>query len=459
MEQFDLIVVGGGPGGYLTAERAGQAGLRTLVIEKNKLGGVCLNEGCIPSKTFLHAAKILSYAEHGGDYGVSIPAGSQIDHKKVLERKKRVVNRLVAGVKAQLRTANVTVLQAEAQILGRDGNAYLVAAAEETFAAKRLVLATGSSPLLPHIAGLTESLAAGFAVTSREILDLTEVPARLTVVGGGVVGLEMAAYYAAAGSAVTVVEYSDKIAGAVDADIRDVLQKSLEKSGIRFLLAAKVTEIANGTVYFETAEGAFTLETDKVLVAAGRRPNSMNIGLETLGVATENGAVVTDSQMQTNVKNVYAVGDINGKMMLAHTAYREAEVAVNHMLGRTDSMRYNAVPAVIYTNPEAAWVGETAESAAAKGYRVLSTSLPLAYAGRYVAENATLTGLCKLVINQETNTLLGAHVIGAYASEYIVAAGSFIGLNTDIEEIKRIIFPHPTVSEILRESLFHIPNN
>lgn len=456
MEIFDLIVIGGGPGGYLAAERAGHAGLKTMVIEKRAFGGVCLNEGCVPSKTFLNSAKVFDYANHAKAYGVNVEGKATVDQKFVVERKNGVVKMLVSGVEGQLKRNKVAMKKTEAFIEGKCAEGFTIKAGEEKFIAKRLIIATGSMPVVPPIPGLRENLESGVVMTNREVLDLTEIPAKLVVIGGGVIGLEMASYFSSVGSKVTVVEMMNKIAGPTENEISKILQKTLEKKGVEFKLGAKVTGVEKDGVIYEKDGKTEKVAADKILCSIGRRAVTAGIGLENIGVNLERGAIVTDDMMRTNVANVYAVGDVNGKVMLAHTAYREAEVAVNNITGKKDRMRYNVIPSVIYTNPEVGSVGETEESAKAKGLDVKCVSIPLTFSGRYIAENTDLNGICKLVVNKKTNTLIGAHVIGSYSGEYIVAVSAMIDLEVDIENIKKLVFPHPTVCEIVREAIFTI---
>ncbi len=456
MEIFDLVVIGGGPGGYLAAERAGHAGLKTMVIEKREFGGVCLNEGCVPSKTFLNSAKVFDYANHAEAYGVNGVGKATVDQKFVVERKNGVVKMLVSGVKGQLKRNHVTMKMAEAFIEGKNEEGFTIKAGDDKVVAKRLIIATGSMPVVPPIPGLKENLEAGVVMTNREVLDLTVIPKTLVVIGGGVIGLEMASYFSSVGSKVTVVEMLNKIAGPTENEISSILQKSLEKKGVEFKLGAKVTAVEKDGVVYEKDGKVEKVPAEKILCSIGRRAVTTGFGLENIGVNLERGAIVTDDMMKTNVANVYAVGDVNGKIMLAHTAYREAEVAVNNILGKKDRMRYNVIPSVIYTNPEVGSVGETEESAKAKGLDVKGVSIPLTYSGRYIAENTDLNGICKLVINKKTNTLIGAHIIGSYSGEYIVAVSAMIDLEVDIENIKKLVFPHPTVCEIVREAIFSI---
>lgn len=456
MENFDLVVIGGGPGGYLAAERAGHAGLKTLVIEKREFGGVCLNEGCVPSKTFLNSAKVLDYANHAENYGVKVSGETSIDQKFVLERKNGVVKMLVSGIKAQLKRNKVKMVNAEAFIEGKTDGGYLIKAGDEQYLASRLIIATGSMPVVPPIQGLKENIESGLVMTNREVLNLDYIPKTLTVIGGGVIGLEMASYFSSVGCKVQVVEMLNKIAGPTESEVSSILQKSLEKKGVVFNLGAKVVAIEKDGVVYEKDGKTEKIVSEKILLSIGRRAVTQGIGLENINVNLERGAIVTDEQMRTNIANVYAVGDVNGKVMLAHTAYREAEVAINTILGKKDAMRYNVIPSVIYTNPEVGSVGETEESAKAKGLDVKCVNIPMTYSGRYVAENTDLNGICKLVINNKTNTLIGAHIIGSYAGEFIVAVSAMVDLEVDIENIKKLVFPHPTVCEIVREAIFQI---
>jgi len=251
MENFELIVIGGGPGGYLAAERAGHAGLKTMVIEKREFGGVCLNEGCVPSKTFLNSAKVFDYANHAKNYGVTVNGTATIDQKFVVERKNGVVKMLVNGVKGQLKRNKVTMKSAEAFIEGKTDEGIIVKVGEEKFLAKRLIIATGSMPVVPPIPGLRENLEAGVVMTNREVLDLTEIPEKLVVIGGGVIGLEMASYFSSVGSKVTVVEMMNKIAGPTENEISGILQKSLEKKGVEFKLGAKVTGVEKTALFMK----------------------------------------------------------------------------------------------------------------------------------------------------------------------------------------------------------------
>ena len=450
---YDLIVIGGGPGGYLAAERAGHAGLKTLLFERNSLGGVCLNEGCIPSKALLNSAKTYVHAKEASAYGVSAE-NVKIDQKAVVTRKRKVVKTLVSGVGMKMKANGVTVVMEEATIAGKTADGFEVKSASGSYIGKKLIIATGSGPAVPPIPGVKENLG-DFVMTNREVLELSEIPEKLTVIGGGVIGLEMAAYYAAVGSKVTVVEMLDHIAGPTDGEIGKRLQKELEALGIVFLLGHKCLKVENKSVFVEDPAGkTVQIPADKVLLSIGRRANYMNIGLENIGVETERPGIVTDSLCRTNVENVYAIGDVNGHHMLAHTAYREAEVAINTILGKKDYMRYNANPSVIYTMPEVAAVGLTEEGCKEKGIDYEVKKLSMMYSGRFVAENEGKDGLCKIIVDKQKRTVIGVHIIGAYAGEMIWGAAEMLETQLRVTDARQIIFPHPTVSEIIREVLW-----
>ena len=452
---YDLIIIGGGPGGYLGAERAGQAGLNTLLIEKRSLGGVCLNEGCIPSKAFLNSAKIADYAKHGDKYGV-MAENVVLDHETVVRRKNKIVKKLVAGVSMKMKKSNVTVVKEEAVITGRSADGFQVTAGDTVHTAKRLMIATGSVPAMPPIPGLNEGYRDGFVLTNREILDIEQIPEKLVIVGGGVIGLEMASYFNSAGSKVTVIEMLDHIAGPTDREISTILQSNYNKKGIDFRLSSRVTEITSGSVVFESTEGSQIVQADKVLVSIGRKAFTDGLGLESINVELERGRIKTDEFMQTNIPGVYAVGDVNGVSMLAHTAYREAEVCISHILGKRDRMRYNAIPSVIYTNPEVGSVGETEETAKENGLDVEIIKLPLSYSGRYLAETEGGDGIIKILVDKKYRIIKGLHMIGSYASEIIYGAAMMIETEMRVEDIRQIVFPHPTVSEVIREAMFEL---
>lgn len=455
MMAFDLIIIGGGPAGYLAAERAGHAGLHVLLIEKRFIGGVCLNEGCVPSKALLYSAKLYDGATHGEKYGVTVEK-AVLNHEAVVNRKNKVVKTLVTGIKGKLKKYNVTLVEGVAEILGKGAEGYEVKAGDNTYSGQRLLIATGSVPVVPPIPGVKEGVEKGYVLTNREILDLKAVPSSLVIVGGGVIGLEMASYFNTAGSKVTVVEMLDHIAGFTDREIAEILMKNYQKKGVEFKLGAKVTEVKESAVIYEFEGKSFSVPADKILMSIGRRAATEGLGLERIGVETERGRIKTDERGKTNVPEVYAAGDVNGTSMLAHTAYREAEVCINNILGKKDIMRYNAIPSVIYTNPEVGCVGENEETAKQKGIEFEVAKLSMMYSGRYVAENEGGDGICKVLIDKKYRKIIGVHMIGNYSSEIIYGAGLMIETEMRVNDIKELVFPHPTVCEIIRETIFEL---
>lgn len=446
--KYQVIIIGGGPAGYTAAEAAGKAGLSVLLIEKKNLGGVCLNEGCIPTKTLLYSAKTVDNARHASKYAVNVSDVS-FDLGKIIARKSKVVRKLVLGVKSKLTSNKVDLVTGEAQIVGPGR----VRCGEEMYEGENLILCTGSETFIPPIPGI-ETVDYW---THQEALDNKELPASLAIVGGGVIGMEFASFFHSLGVEVTVIEMMDEILGGMDKELSALLRADYAKRGIKFLLSTKVVGLAQsdeGTVVsYENAEGSGSIVAQRLLMSVGRRPVTKGFGLENLDLEkTERGAIRVNSRMQTSLPGVYVCGDLTGFSLLAHTAVREAEVAVHTILGKEDEMSYRAIPGVVYTNPEIAGVGETEESATAKGliYRVVK--LPMAFSGRFVAENEGVNGVCKLLIG-ENEQIIGAHVLGNPASEIIVLAGTAIELGLTAAQWKKIVFPHPTVGEIFREAL------
>ena len=449
---YDVLIIGGGPAGYRAAERAGHKKLSVALFEERALGGTCLNEGCVPTKTLLYSAKLYDYAKGGAEhYGVKSEKAT-IDHAAVIARKDKVVKTLVAGVAMQMKGAKVTVVKATAKIAGKSDNGFVVEAGGERYEGKKLIIAAGSVAAVPPIPGLKEAVASGDAVTNREVLALTKAPKKLIVLGGGVIGLEMASYFNSIGTEVTVVEMLDRIGGPTDIDMSKMVQDIYAKRGVKFMLGTKATAVKGTTLEVENAQGKSTLKADKILVAIGRRANSVALNLESIGVNTERGAIPTDEEMKTNVPGVFAIGDVNGKSMLAHTAYREAEVAVNVIAGEKDRMSYSAIPAVIYTNPEVSSVGETEETAKAKGIKYKAVQLPFAFSGRYIAENEGGQGFIKLILDAD-GTIIGACAIGNPSSEIIFGLAVAVEKKMTCKSFSKVVFPHPTVGEVFRDAV------
>ena len=449
--KFDLAIIGGGPGGYVAAERAGSKGLKTVIFEKKDLGGVCLNEGCIPTKTLLYSAKVYDTAKHGGKYGVS--AGDlAFDYAKIAKRKDKVVRKLVGGIKSKMKAFGITVVADEAMIEGRTQDGISISAAGEQYIAKNLLISTGSEAFVPPIPGL--DINADNVLTNREILKKSELPKSMVVIGGGVIGMEFASMYNSFGVEVTVIEMMDKILGEMDADLSKMLQDIYAKRGVKFELGARVTEVKGSEVVYEKEGASSSVAAEAILVSVGRRPVTKGFGLENLGVELFKGGIKVNEKMQTNIPNVYAAGDVTGFSLLAHTASREGEVVVNNLTGRPDVMRYNAIPGVVYTNPEISGVGHTEKSAKAAGIDYRIATLPMAYAGRFVAENEGGSGVCKVLVGKEHGEVLGVHMLGNPSSEMIYGACMAIEAEMTLKELEEVVFPHPTVSEIFKETVF-----
>ena len=447
--KYNVAIIGGGPAGYTADETVGKAGLSVVLFEKKNLGGVCLNEGCIPTKTFLYSAKTFDNAAHAAKYAVN---ASEVgfDLPKIIARKQKVVRKLVLGVKAKLTQHQVAIISGEAYI----DDAHHVRCGEELYECEHLIICTGSDTFIPPIPGVDKTP----YWTHRDALDNKELPQSLVIIGGGVIGMEFASFFNSLGVKVTVIEMMDEILGGLDKEIASLLRAEYAKKGVSFHLNSKVTSISYEEglatkVFFEKDGAMESIEADKLLMSVGRRPVTKGFGLENLQLKMdERGRVVVNDKMQTSVPNVYVCGDLTGFSLLAHTAVREAEVAVNTILGKKDAMSYRAIPGVVYTNPEVAGVGMTEEALQQTGKSYQVVKLPMAFSGRFVAENEGVNGVCKLLFADD-DTLLGAHVLGNPASEIITLAGMAIELQFKREEWKKIVFPHPTVGEIFREAL------
>lgn len=448
---YDLAIIGGGPAGYVAAENAGAKGLKTVLFEKRELGGVCLNEGCIPTKTLLYSAKMYEHAQGGKKYGITAE-NVLFDYKKIADRKTKVVRKLVAGIKMKMENHNVEVVRGDACIESGNTACIKITCNGQSYEAAHLLICTGSEAFVPPIPGVEGNEA---VLTNREILALTAAPASLVIIGGGVIGMEFASFYNSLGVPVTVIEMLPEILGGMDKEVAEMVRGIYAKRGVKFCLGCKVTAIEGNTVHYTDGEGnALTAEGDKILMSVGRRAVLKGFGLENIAVETERGIKVNE-YMQTTMPNVYAAGDVTGFSLLAHTASREGEVAVNHITGNADKMEYNAIPGIVYTNPEVSSVGLTEEQAVAQGIEYRVSKLPMTYSGRFVAENEGQMGLCKILADKE-GYVIGVHMVGNPSGEFICAACMAITHKITTEELKRTVFPHPTVSEILKEGLFEL---
>ncbi len=441
---YDLIVVGAGPGGYIAAERAGARGKSVLLVEKSHLGGVCTNEGCIPTKSLLNSAKQYVHGLEAGKFGVHFE-GARFELAEAMAWKQDVIETLRKGIAYLMKKNRVEVINGEAEFLDRQ----TIRVNDKTYQGHNLIIATGSSAAIPRIPGVNSPHVA----TNREILQITELPQKLAIIGGGYIGMEFACFFSSVGVEVAVIEMMDEIVPVMDGDFAKILRKAMVN--VSFHLGAKVESIDDDTVTFLKDGKSESLQADLILMSVGRRPNVQ--GLENFGLDIRRQGLKVNERMQTNLPGVYAIGDVNGESLLAHSASRMAEVAVNVICGRNDRMRYHAVPWVVYTLPEAAGCGLTEQDAQKQGIPVKTATMQLRANGRFLAEyGKQAPGKCKIVVDAETNVLKGVHVIGAVSSEMIYGVAAMIEAELRVQDIQEIIFPHPTLSEIIKDTLWEL---
>ncbi len=442
---YDLIVIGAGPGGYEAAAHAGQMGKKVALLEKSKIGGTCLNVGCIPAKSFLRSSRLYRECGEAEAFGVHID-GFSFNMPAVVERKNRIVGTLVKGVEGLLKRSNVEVVEGSARLVARDR----VQVGDRQLETQNILIATGSRPAVPPIPGID----ATSVLNSNTVFDLTAVPHSIAIIGGGYIGLEFASFFSEVGAEVAVFEMLPQIAGSCDGDISNRLLQALKRSGVTINLSCRVLSIDGGTVQYADNTGAKqSYSAESVLNATGRTPIVQGLGLEQVGVDfSPKGIRITD-QGRTNVPGIWACGDVTGQHMLAHVATREGLVAVNAMFGKADHIRYEAVPAVIYTHPEVATVGATEEELKAAGVRYKKAMVPMGVAGRFLIENEKGSGFVKVLVGAKHGEILGVHAMGDSSSEFIVAAAALIEMELLASHAAEIVFPHPTVSEALREAI------
>ncbi len=441
---YDIIIIGAGPGGYVAAERAGKSGKSVLIVEKEQLGGVCLNRGCIPTKTLLNSSKLFKQATASTQFGVH--AGDvSFNWKEAMAWKSEVVDIQRKGVSFLMKENKVEVLKGSAELL----KGKRISVDGKIYEGENIILSTGSSNFIPPVPGSNESN----VVTSDEILELENLPESIAVIGGGVIGMEFASLFSNLGIKVDVIEMLDEIIPMMDKDHARVMRR--EMKGIDFHLSSQLLKIEGRKLTYLFNDSEESLEAELVLMAVGRRPNTT--GLENAGLDIDKGQVVVNEKMETNLPGVYAVGDVTGLSMLAHSASRMGEVAVNNICGIQDRMRYNAIPWAVYTSPEAAGCGLTEAEAVSKGRKVKTATVLMKHNGRFLAEHGkTAAGSCKVVVDAETEILLGVHLIGGISSELVAAAAAMIESELRVNEIKEIIFPHPSLSEVIRDAVWAI---
>ena len=444
--QYDIIVIGGGPGGYVAAIKAAQQGKHVCLVEDKWIGGTCLNEGCIPTKALIYSAEVLDHAKHAAEFAVEgiDPQKVSVSMPDMQERKRQVVKRLQSGVALRLKRCGVDVKNGKASFL--DTNT--VAVNGESITAAAFIIATGSVVSVPKSISRSEDAK---VITSRELLEMEKVPVSLVVIGGGVVGIEFAYLLNKIGCQVTVIEAMDEILPNMDIEIARAVRQRLAKDGVTFFTGAMVSDITGQKVTFTVNEKKETVSGEEILMAIGRAPYTGGLGLERIGLKQERGAIVTDAHLRTNLPNIYAIGDVNGRSMLAHTASYEGEVAVANICGRDDQVDYDHIPACVYTTPEVACVGLTEAKARELGRSIKVGRFPMAANGRSLVEGDT-DGFVKVILDDKTGEILGVHIFSLHATEIIGGVSALMAAEATVAEVLASIFPHPSVSESLKEA-------
>lgn len=443
---YDVIILGGGPGGYVAAIKAAQSGLKTALVEARNIGGICLNEGCIPTKTLLRTAKLFSDIQDAARYGILLdPTGPRIDWPALMARKDSVVSQLVGGVRQLLKHNGVDVVNG----FGTALDPHTVQVGERKLTGRHLIVATGSSPAMPDMPGLAQAREMGIVIDSSDILVLPKLPQRLIILGGGVIAVEFATLFSGLGTEVVMVQRSPEILKGLDADVRKTLQRHLVKTGVKLHHSTAVKSINGHTVTLETPAGTLVETADHILVSTGRTANMK--GIEALGLKTAKGFVETDSRLRTNVPGVYAIGDINGKFMLAHVASAEGLAAIDNILGKETEINYDRVPSCIYSFPEVGAAGLTEEEARSRGHDVIISQFPLSANGKALAEGESL-GFVKIVADSQYGEVLGIHIVASHATDMIAEAVAVLELEGTVHDLARTVHPHPTLSEIVMEA-------
>jgi dihydrolipoamide dehydrogenase len=451
MSEINVVIIGGGPGGYVSAIKAAHLGLKAVLVEKDKLGGVCLNRGCIPTKALISTAEVLSHIQRAEEFGIQVKDYS-FDFPAIMKRKDLITRRLSSGVEQLMNANQVRVIRGEGQIV-EPGTVEILDAGgqKEIIKTKNIIIATGSSVMKLPIPGLDVK----GVITSDEALSLSELPSRMIIIGGGVVGIEFAGIFRALGVEVTVVEMLPRILLPIDEEIARRLTVSLKRKGIEILTDCKVKEIKknnqNLEVLVSTSEGEKKLETEKVLLAAGRVPELGNIDVQGLDIELDGRAIKVDEKMRTNIPGIYAVGDVVGKIMLAHVASREGIVAVENISGKEVLMDYRAVPNCVFSMPEVASVGLTEEEARKENDNIKVSKFPFMANGKALGMGET-EGMVKIIADGDTLELLGVHILGAHASDLIAEGTLALSIEATAEEIVNAIHAHPTLAETIAEA-------
>jgi dihydrolipoamide dehydrogenase len=451
MEKYDIGIIGGGPGGYVAAIRAAQLGLKTAVIEKDVVGGTCLNRGCIPTKTYLKHTELIHELKRMDEFGIMVE-GYSLDWKKMRERKNKVVNKLTGGIRGLFKKNGVDLIKGMAEVIN-EHEINISADKNEKIWAENIIIATGSAPIMPGLKGMDLP----GVISSKEALDLDELPERIVIIGGGVIGVEMASIYSSLEVEVTIVEILDDILVNFDKEMVNILKKNLKKHGVKLLTSSKVTEIVekdDELIVKIESEKTDQIITDKVLAAVGRKP--VFSGIENLGLEMENGFIKVDSHMETSIAGIYAVGDVTGGMLLAHEASAEGIAAVKNIKGDYE-LRDNLIPNCVYSLPEIASVGMTEEEAEDEGYQVNVGRFPFKASGKAIAAGHE-EGFVKIISDKKWDQILGAQIIGPHATDLIAEAAIAIKLESTSEVLANTIHAHPTLSESVKEAAEDVHN-
>jgi dihydrolipoamide dehydrogenase len=448
--QPDIAVIGAGIGGYVAALRARQLGATVVLVEKDRIGGVCLNWGCVPTKTLLRSAEVYHLAQQASKFGVNV-GDVTLDWSAAQKRKEQVVERLTGGVRFLLEKAGVNVVAGTARFASAAELEVSANGATTQVKASRFLVATGSRPSDLPIPGLSGS----GVLTSDDVVDLNNLPGSVLIIGGGPIGVEFATLFRACGVQVTLVEMLPRVLPALDADLGTQVERGLKKLKVDVHTGSKVTAVEQRDdrqiVGIEASSGAVTVEVERVISAVGRQPNVEDVGLDVVGVTLGKGSVQVDAHMRTSIPHIFALGDVTGGMLLAHVASEEGVVAAENALGHERVMRYDAVPSCVFSWPEVATVGLSEEQATEKGYDVRVGRFPFRANGKALA-NGDYEGFVKVVAEAEYGQVLGVHIVGPHASDLIQEATMGLTLEATLDEFEATIHPHPTLTEALAEA-------
>lgn len=451
MKNYDVIVLGGGPGGYVAAIKAAQLGGTVAVVEKESIGGVCLNWGCIPTKTLLKSAKTYQNILNGEFYGIEGIEKDKlkVNWKSMVGRKDNVVERLVGGIEKLLKSNKVDVYKGFGEFIDKNH----IKVGEETLYGKSMIIATGTSPKAPNIPGIQESINDGYMITAKGLLSMEELPKSMVIVGGGVIAVEFATLMNALNVEVTLIQRSARILSGMEAEMANTLTRQLKKNKVKVVTNTSLKGIEGNKVIVEVKGKEQVFEGEKILLSLGTTPNLD--GLEKLELKIGRGGIETNEKMETNIEGVYAIGDVNGKYSLAHVASAEGIVAAGNAMGGNETLSYNAIPSCVYSFPEIASVGLTEEEATEKGLDVVVSKFPLSANGKALAEGETV-GFVKIIASKEHGEVLGTHIMASTATDMIAEAVMVMELEGTAEDIAKAIHPHPTLSEMVMESAFGI---